>query len=235
MKKLILLVALIILGTACRGMHHGVAGSGKRQTEKRNVPSFTSISTEGAFDIEVVSQKPLSLEIEGDDNVLQLVSTEVSNNVLRVVNKRGYSVSQPITLRISVPDLAAISSHGAGNINISGIKNDKFVIDVNGAPTIRASGETKELTIDASGAGKIDAHRLRGERVVVESKGVSTVEVYAQDKLDVTVSGPSHVIYQGNAVVTKTVNGPGSVEKKESEGAQLFTDRNVLLSFIIPK
>lgn len=218
MKKIVLLLFLISLVAGCHRIHDEIPGSGKVQKEKRDVGSFNSISTEGAFDIEIVCQKPQSLEIEGDDNILPLVSTEVSNNVLHIRNIRGYSVSQPITLRISVPDLQGIASSGAGTIEVSGLKNEKFEIDANGAPTIRASGETKVLKIDANGAGKIDTHRLRAARVEVDSKGVSRVEVYAGEQLDVTVSGPSHVIYQGNAVVHQTVNGPGGVEKKESEG-----------------
>jgi hypothetical protein len=194
-------------------------GSGKLQKQKRDVGSFNSISTEGAFNLQIVCQKPHSLEIEGDDNVLPLVSTEVSNNVLHIKSLRSYSVSEPITLRISVPDLEGISASGAGKLEVSGIKNEKFVIDASGAPTIKAAGETKVLNVDASGAGKIDTHKLRAARVVVESKGVSKVEVYAAEQLDVTVSGPSSVIYEGDAVVNKTVNGPGSVEKKESGGA----------------
>jgi hypothetical protein len=150
---------------------------------------------------------------------LPLVSTEVSNNVLHIRNLRGYSVSEPIALRISAPDLAGIYASGAGTIEVSGLKNEKFEIDANGAPTIKASGETKVLKIDANGAGKIDAHRLRGARVEVDSKGVSRVEVYAAELLEVTVSGPSQVVYEGDAVVKKTVNGPGSVEKKESGGS----------------
>lgn len=219
MKKFVLLIAVIALAAGCRGIHHGVPGSGKLLKEKRNVASFNSISTEGAFDLELVCQKPQELEISGDDNILPLVSTEVSNNVLRVRNLRNYSTSQPLTLRISVPDLVRIDSSGAGTIEVSGIKNDKFEINVSGAPTIRASGETRALAIDASGAAKIDLHKLRAARVEVDSKGVSAVEVYAAEQLDVTVSGPSHVIYRGNPVVNKTVNGPGSVEKKESEGS----------------
>ena len=167
----------------------------------------------------MVCQKPQELEISGDDNILALVTTEVSNNVLHVRNLRNYSTSEPLTLRISAPDLVGIHSSGAGTIEVSGLKNDRFEIDVNGAPTIKASGETKALKIDANGAGKIDTHKLRAARVAVESKGVSGVEVYAAEQLDVTVSGPSHVIYRGNAVVNKTVHGPGSVEKKESEGS----------------
>jgi hypothetical protein len=216
-KKCVLLVILIALVAGCRGMHHGVAGSGNRHSEKRNVGACSSISTEGAFDIEVVCQKPQDVEIKGDDNVLPLITTEVSNNVLHIKSLRGYSVSEPITLKISVPDLIGIHSSGAGTIEISGLKNEKFDIDATGAPTIRASGETKTLKIDASGAGKVDTHRLRATDVEVDAKGVAGIEVYAREHLDVTVSGPSHVIYQGDAVVNKTVNGPGSVEKKESE------------------
>lgn len=73
--------------------------------------------------------------------------------------------------------------------------------------------------LDVRGAAKVDTHKLHAVRVVVDSKGVSRIEVYAGEQLDVTVSGPSHVIYEGGAVVHKTVKGPGSVEKKESGGA----------------
>jgi hypothetical protein len=218
-KKSVLLIGLILLATGCHRLHHEIAGSGKLQKEKREVGTFTSISTEGAFDIKIVCQKPQSLEIEGDDNILPLVSIEVSNDVLQVRNLRDYSTSEPITLRISVPDLEGIHSSGAGTIEVSGVKNEKFEVEANGAPTIRASGETKVLRIEANGAGKIDTHKLRAAQVEIDSKGVSKVEVYAAEQLDVTVSGPSHVIYEGDAVVKKTVNGPGSVEKKENEGS----------------
>jgi len=99
---------------------------------------------------------------------------------------------------------------------VTGVKNDKFEINANGAPSIRAAGETKVLTIDANGAGQLDVHKLRAATVHVDSKGVATVEVYASEQLDVTISGPSSVIYHGSPVVNKTIHGPGQVEKKES-------------------
>jgi hypothetical protein len=219
MKKLSLLLLLIALASGCHRMHDGVRGSGNRVKEKRAVTSFTSISTEGAFEIEVACQKAPGLEIEGDDNILPLVSTEVTNDVLHVRSTRNYSVSAPIVLKIAVADLSRISASGAGSFVVTDVKNDKFEINANGAPAIRVSGETKTLNIDANGAGKIDTHKLRAGRAAVESKGVAKVEVYASDQLDVTVSGPSHVICYGNAVVNKTIHGPGSVEKKVSEGS----------------
>jgi Putative auto-transporter adhesin, head GIN domain len=199
-------------------MLNRVSGSGNRQKQKRDVPSFNSISTDGAFEIDIVCQQPVSLEIEGDDNILPLVGTEVSNNVLHIKNNRSYSVSEPIRLKISVPNLEGIAVNGAGKIEVSGVKNERFEIDVNGAPAIRVLGETNLVDIDTNGAGKIDTRKLRAVKAIVESKGVSKVDVRAVDQLDVTVSGPSHVTYEGDPVVNKTVNGPGSVEKKASSG-----------------
>ena len=219
MKRFLLLLALASLVSGCQAIHSGVRGSGNTQRERREVAGFDSVSTDGAFEIEIVCQKDQSLELEGDDNILPLVSTEVSNNVLRVKNKSSYSVDKPIVLKISIPNLRRISTNGAGSIQVTGLKNDELQIESNGAPSIRASGETKSLSIDVNGAGKIDTHKLRAAKVLVDSKGVSKVEVNAGEQLDVTVSGPSTVIYQGSPTVRQTINGPGSVRKKESEGS----------------
>ncbi len=221
MKKLALLFLLFPLLAA--GCHHGmrseIRGSGKRVMEKRNVTPFTSISTEGAFSIEVTCQKDPSLEVEGDDNVLGLVTAEVSNNVLRLRNTKNYSSSEPVKFRISVPNLEGLSVSGAGHIEIKGLNNDKFEIDSSGAPTINVSGKTKLIDIDSSGAGKIDSHNLHAARGVVESKGVAQIDLDVADQLDVTVSGPSSVYYRGDPKVNKTINGPGKVERRGGEGA----------------
>lgn len=221
MKKIALLFLLLPLLAA--GCHHGMLtelkGSGKRVVEKRNITSFTSIKTEGAFTIEVTAQKDLALEVEGDDNILKLVTAEVSNNVLRLGNTQNYSPSEPVKFKISVPNLEALSVSGAGHIEIKGLNNDKFEIDASGAADINVSGTTKLVDIDASGAGKIDTHNLHASRAVVDSKGVARIDIDVADQLDVTISGPSSVYYKGNPQINKTINGPGKVERRGGEGA----------------
>lgn len=222
MKKLTVLFILLILTASLAGCHHRfnqVSGSGNRQKQQRDVGPYTSILTDGAFHIEVIAQTSPSLEIETDDNILPLVGTEVSGNVLHIKSKSSYSVSQPVVIRIGVSDLEGVTSNGAGKISVTGLKNEKFSIESNGAPYITIAGNTQLVDINANGAGTIDTNKLRAARAVVDSKGVSKIDVYAADQLDVTVSGPSTVFYAGNPVVNKTVNGPGSVQKKPSSGA----------------
>lgn len=222
MRKLAWL--MLVVSFALSACHHGgrlseVKGSGKREVQKREIAPFTSIETEGAFTIEVTCQKALSLEVEGDDNVLQFITAEISNNVLHLKNSKSYSVSEPVKFKISVPNLEGLSVSGAGKIDIKELKNDKFNIDATGAPFITVTGNTGVVNIDSSGAGTIDTNNLRAARGVVESNGASVIDIYVSDELDVTVSGPSTVTYRGDPVVNKNINGPGRVERRGSEGA----------------
>src|SRR5437899_1194494 len=87
---------LVLLGCHIGGVH----GSRVRKMEKRDLPSFNAIETIGAFEVQVNCQKPASFEIEGDDNILPLIQTEVRNGVLRVTSTKRYSTRDPISLRI---------------------------------------------------------------------------------------------------------------------------------------
>ena len=228
MRKLACLVLLIVLPMFAAGCHgkfgNQVKGSGKRELQKRQVASFSSISSEGAFTIEVTCQKDQSLEVEGDDNVLEYVATDVGSNILRLKNTKNYSTSEPVKFKISVPNLEGLSVNGAGHVDVKGLNNDKFEIDTNGAATIVVSGNTKLIDVGANGAGKVDAENLHAARGVVDSRGVVRVDLDVANQLDVTIQGPSTVTYKGDPVINKTIHGPGKVERRSSEGAWIIPE-----------
>lgn len=223
MKKLLLISILTTAAlfgfSSCRHLGKGVQGSGVRKTEKRDLPAFKSIETNGAFAVRVTCQQAASLEIEGDDNILPLITTEVRGGVLKIYNHKSYNTSQAIIVRMTLPDLEAISSTGAADIQVANVKNDQLSISWQGAGRIEAAGETKFAHISSTGAGKIDTSKLTAERAKVSVTGAAQVDVYASQQLDVTVSGVGQVTYYGNpGVVNKSVTGLGSVTKKESGG-----------------
>ena len=219
MKRIAIALTLAFSALFVLSGCHGVRGSGVRKTEKRDLASFTSIETSGAFEVEVNCQKPASFEIEADDNLLPLVQTEVRGGVLHVSTTKGYSSSGGIVLRITVPDLESVRSTGAGKFRVLDVKNDSFEIQSTGAAQVVASGQSKSVKISSTGAGKIDAHNLRAETAEVRVTGAASVDVYATDQLDVTVSGAGRVTYNGNPKVSKHVSGAGQVSKKEESGA----------------
>ena len=214
MKKTILVLTLLMLLAGCK--MGGISGSGTRKTEKKEVPAFKAIETGGAFDVEITCQKPQSVEIEADDNLLPLLETDVSDGVLHVGMKQNYHSQKLISVRIAVPDLNRITISGAGTARVTGVKNENFVINSTGAAKIEAKGETKAVEIRNSGAGLIDAHELRSSKAEVNLSGAGQAEVYASEQLDVTISGVGRVTYAGQPkVINKNISGIGTVSARD--------------------
>jgi hypothetical protein len=215
MKKAILLISVsLIVLSGCHKFGQK-SGSGAMKVEKRTVPSFTSVSVSGAYDVEIVVQKDQNVELEGDDNLLPLISTDVRGGVLEVSNSQSLSTRNKLRLRISVPSLEGISSSGASDIVISSVKSEGFGIDISGAGSLKVSGETQALDIKLSGAGDVDAKDLHAQKVNVHSSGAATADVYATEELRADVSGAGNVNYYGDPKsVKEDTSGAGSVTKR---------------------
>jgi len=214
MKAKTFLLVLLACGLSLSGcnLERGLAGSGVRKTEKRDLKTFSAIDTTGAYTIDVTCQKPAGLEIEVDDNILPLIKTEVRDGILFVSNDQPYHSSKTVTLRISLPELNSVANHGAGQIKIVDANSSDLKIDSTGAASVDAAGTAKSIQISSTGAGEIDTSKLRADKAKVEVSGAATVDVYASEQLDVNVSGAGHVSYSGNPkTVNKHVSGIGSV------------------------
>ncbi|HEY3102771.1 MAG TPA: head GIN domain-containing protein [Pyrinomonadaceae bacterium] len=220
MKRLlvfpILSIAFMTTISGCRYVGRGIQGSGVRKIEKRDIGAFKSIETSGAYEVRIACQQSASFEIEGDDNLLPLMKTEVRDSVLHIHNDQSYHSTKAIIVRIGVADLESFTTNGAGEIHITNVKNDRIRISSTGAADIEASGQTKMADISSTGAGNVNAEKLHAERAKISVTGAANVDVYASQQLDVTVSGVGSVTYAGNPpVVNKNVTGIGSINKKE--------------------
>ena len=219
MKNLLIIGLLVLVGTAvsgCKFTARGIAGSGNRKTEKRELKPFKAIDTQGAYEIIVTCQKPASFEIEADDNILPLIKTDVHDGVLSVSSDERYNSSKAVVLRITLPELTEVTSHGAGDITIADANGDSLKIESMGAASVKAAGKVKTATISSTGAGDIDAAQLQAATAKVNVTGAANVKVFASDQLDVNVTGVGSVNYSGNPkTVNKSVGGLGSVNKAD--------------------
>jgi Putative auto-transporter adhesin, head GIN domain len=217
MKRTILFLSLVLVAVGgCKlDSLRSTSGSGTMRLEKRDVPAFTAVDISGAYEVEIVAQKEQSLEIEGDDNLLPLIKTEVKNGVLVINNDKSFSTDHKLRVRISVSSLDGVETSGASDITASNVKSEDFKIEASGAGNLEISGETKTLDVDISGAGRIDAKDLRAQKVTVNSSGAADADVYASEELSIDVSGAGNVNYYGNPkIVNEDRAGAGTISKK---------------------
>lgn len=227
--KIIIFVAALIIGLtfakvfgAALGFNfvkvsifNRVQGSGISKVETRNVAPFKQIDVSGAVDVEVVGQKDFKVDVQADDNILELVQTEVSGDTLKIYVKERISVRSPIKIFVSMPELTGVEISGASKFNGNNIKTDSFELNVSGASKVELNGEANKLNIDASGASKINTENFKVAKALVDVSGATSVVVNATEEVRAEASGASKVSYVGEPKnVVKDVSGAGKVSQK---------------------
>ena len=192
-----------------------VSGSGVEKIETRNVGAFTKIETSGAITLQVTAgQSATAVVVSGDDNVVTILKTTVTGDVLRIKAAESYNNKLLLLVKIGMPRLIAIDASGATKISVSNIDGERFDLEASGATTATLGGKVGKFSVSVSGAGRVDAGALAAKNADVSVSGAGKVEVNASDKLAVEISGAGTVIYAGSPVITKSISGVGKVSKK---------------------
>ena len=191
-------------------------GSGVAKTETRMPGPFTKIETSGSVVLEVTSgQSSTVILVSGDNNVVPLVKTTVSGDVLKIRVDESHTAKLPLVVKIAMPKLVAVSASGAAKVNAANLGGPRFELKGSGAVKATLGGRVDELSIDINGAARIDAIALAARNVTVSASGAGTVDVNAADKLNVHLSGAGKVSYLGDPVVTKSISAAGTIQRKK--------------------
>jgi hypothetical protein len=190
----------------------GVKGSGNIKTETRDLPKFTGIDSGGAVEMEITAQKTQHVEIETDDNILPLITTEVKGDTLYISSEKRLSWNNPVKIRISVEDLDSLNISGASKAVATNVKADNFKLDISGASKVKLEGEAASFDAESSGASRVEAENFKAVKVNARASGASKVLVFAADSVKADASGASCITYSGNPKnVTKNSSGASSV------------------------
>lgn len=211
--KTYLVLFLSILLVGCNSW--GLKGSGNIKEEERNIAEFSKIDISGYFKVDVEFGETTSLKIITDDNFLPLIKTNVKNQTLEISTKKNLDSKEPIRIEISTPHLVQLECSGANNLNIVGIDEDQFYLEVSGACKVRLNGSVKTFKAEMSGATKLDAEDLHANNVNMDVSGASKAKVYASEVINASGSGASYIEYYGSPKSVNTdISGAGKIEKR---------------------
>ncbi|WP_410211580.1 head GIN domain-containing protein [Aquirhabdus sp.] len=222
MKPNMLLTAMLItiplLMSGCKitigdSSSDEVKGSGKIVTESRKIADFTAIDIEGAANVKLRQGAVQSITIFGDDNIVPLITTSVSNGKLTINNSKSYSSDHNVDLVIVVPKIEALTVEGFSQVDLKEISSKKLDVKIDGASVIGVQGAVDSFDAEVNGAGSIDAGKLIAKAVTAEVSGAGSIKVNAVDSLDASVSGVGKVTYAGDPKLKTNISGLGSIKK----------------------
>jgi hypothetical protein len=193
-----------------------VVGSGHVASEARSVRDFDEVTLSGSGTLSIAQTGEESLTIQADDNILPLLTSEVSGHRLTLGTRPNTSIStrSPIVYRLTVKNLSALFVSGSGDATATGISTPAMSVRVSGSGDVVLAGTTERLEVSISGSGVYHGADFASRAATVSVSGSGDVRVNASERLEVRVSGSGNVEYSGNPAVTQRVSGSGSVRRR---------------------
>lgn len=198
---------------ACDDASDAVRGSGTITTEERSVDGFREVHLEGSGDLVVEVTGEESLTIETDENLLELITTEVRGSRLVIENEEAIRPTTGITYRVTAIDFDGVSIAGSADVIAPNVDCDTFSVSVAGAGSLDLAGRCDELDVEIAGSGDLDADALAVDRAEVAIAGSGDVVINARDELRVSIAGSGDVTYVGDPTTDITISGSGDVRR----------------------
>lgn len=242
MKKLAiniaLIIAIIITASSCSKSCHWVKGKGPDVKNTRNAGEFKEVSVSLDANVELYQDSIYSIEMIGQQNVLDVITTSSNGTTLSIDVKKHVTLRHhnDITIRIHMPSLTGLDISGSGKIstmqqgfsmvnmrtNVSG-SGDIFLngaitgtlnANISGSGNVNFSGTSNcssaQYTI--SGSGNMNSEWLKADVVDAKISGSGEAKLYAVKQLNANISGSGNIKYRGTPEINVKISGSGKLK-----------------------
>ena len=228
----VLLTAGIFIFPSCEK----VVGEGPLVTQTRSVANFSGVSSEMSGKVNFAIAPEYKVEITAQQNILDVLNTNVVNGVLHIDFKDNVRVRQheDLLINITAPYADYFRLSGSGNMNVQGditannlkvilsgsgdiavqsaVVADKIDAEMSGSGNIFiANGSAMNEDVDISGSGKVEMPGVNAESAVTHTSGSGDVKLAVSKNLDAHISGSGSVYYHGNPIISTHISGSGRV------------------------
>ncbi|HOY37988.1 MAG: DUF2807 domain-containing protein [Bacteroidales bacterium] len=201
MKRIVLIsvtVALLAGMTACYFPHDYIRGVGQLTSIEKDTRGVNGIEINDIIDVVLVKSDTAKIIIEAQENIIDLVSTEVDNGICKVEFVRGYNVrpTLPVTVYIYTNIISSIEIDGSGDLTTNGI------FDTLG-----------NLEIDINGSGNVDFAWLEANDIYLEIDGSGDINVTGNGQnMSTTIDGSGN-LHMGTELAGTSfrINGSGDI------------------------
>ena len=232
----IIATALLLLFSTSSCMldnFNGIKGSRNVVSEKRSISNdIKSIRVQQGIQLHLTQGNSAELIVEADDNIIDLLKTEVSKgelklyfekNVYKAKAKNVYLTTEVIEA-IRTSSGASVKSDGTIQANIltlksssgSSIKIDVVADEINSETSSGADidifGKTNTIMATSSSGSSIDADQLEANNAVAKVSSGSNIQLNVNNNLSAKASSGGHINFEGS---------PKKIDKETSSGGSV--------------
>ncbi len=241
MKKFInLTLSLFILIGLTSCMFNGVDGDGHVVSKQRKISNdFVRINASRGLDVYITQSKNISLEVEADENLHELIETEVRNGTLYITATKNIRFASAKKIHLSADHINEINvNSGAEVYSENTFVSKKLVLSVNSGAhanldlkvgelicksssgaEIDLSGKAESFNASSSSGSDINAYELTARNCKADASSGSGIQLMVTESFDGRASSGGDIKYKGH---------PQRAEKSNSSGGSIRNTDNSL-------
>lgn len=231
-SKLTVVLFLAVFTSSCGiDMLNRIEGDRNVITEKRKVDdNFTRVKASNGLDVYITQGSKHSITVEADENLHEIIITEVEGNTLKIYTERNIWRAKSRKVHITVTeDIEGIKATSGSDVYSEGIiraKNielstssgadmrieiDADIVDSSSSSgsDLKISGKANSHSANASSGSSISAYNLESKDVTAKVSSGADISVNATESINARASSGGDIRYKGN---------PERVNKKSSSG-----------------
>lgn len=235
--KIVLLFLVLISTTSCMFDGFGIQGNRNVVRQDRSIQEeFSKIKVSQGINLYLTQGDQIDLNVEVDENILELLKTEVVGDELRIYFEKNVSRTKARNVYLVATTIEGIktssgahvknmgsiithkldlnSSSGSG-LSLEDIEAKEVVCSSSSGSKIYLTGETKSFKSNASSGSHIDADKLTTKFSQADVSSGAGISTRVTDELTAHASSGGNVSYVGNPeILNKSKSSGGRITKR---------------------
>lgn len=227
--KIILLSIILFTYYSCNLGY--VIGSRNVTTENREISSsINQLKVSQGIDVFLTQQDEINLSVEADDNIHELLITEVKDSVLKIYFKKNVRNRKASKVYLTLPNLTNINTSSGSEVNgvntfeVTNIKIDAssgseinlrinaqdILVNSSSGSYIKLTGNCQFLNANSSSGSEINAKELEAQNAQANASSGSDIDLNATKKFSGKASSGGSIQNSGKAednIIEKSSGG----------------------------
>lgn len=212
--KVIVTLVISLFLCSCEFSIAGVDGNGNVVNQPRVVSSdFNSIDVSRAIDVELKMDQNPKVVVIADENLMDLITTEVKNNTLYITSKKNIGQAKSKKVEVSVKSLEGLTTSSGSSLWCKGtltasklkvqassgseisltVDTQSLQLSASSGANLKADGKTADLTAKASSGASVDAGELQANTIDAKASSGGNVIVVNAENIAIDESSGGNV------------------------------------------
>lgn len=232
-KVLTLCFIATLLSSCNSNMFNSVTGNRNVTIEDRSKKEpFTAIKVSAGLDLYISQGTKNKITVEADENLQQLIKTEVKDGVLTIYSEKNIWKAKAKKIYVTIKELETLAATSGAevyaketlttkNLTVSATSGAEITISVDAdaietnatsGADIAISGISNTHISKATSGATVDAFKLQSKNVTAIVTSGADINIYASENLDAKATSGGGIDFTGNPKkVIKTTTSGGSV------------------------